>query len=282
MRKKVLLSLIFFVSILASAQNNDSLKYLLTTKSATFGLSLPEFTDPYLSPLIYSGIGLRYDAESRRFLSNKNTKYSMQSKLTISTGMMLNPAFSSEMLYLGANYGWGVNYHFRLNNQLRILAGGLWDVDFGYKNVPRNVNNPINLDMATNLNLTGLLMFDYPMRRRTLHLQAALQIPVMGCMFVPPGGASYYDMFELGNTTKAFHFSSLHNKIGLNQTYSVDVPFNQITWRFGLHFMNLKYTANNLVFVHDEISLLVGTTFDAITFGGKKKVAPHNFISTND
>jgi len=206
----------------------------------------------------------------------------MQDKLTLSAGMMLNPAFSSEMLYIGANYGWGVNYHFRLTKGLKILAGGLWDVDFGFKNVPRNINNPINLDMATNLNLTGLLIYDYPTRRRTLHLQAALQAPIIGYMFVPQGGASYYDMFQLGSLSNAFHFSSLHNKRGLNQTYTVDVPFNHSTWRFGLHFQNLKYKANNLVFAHNETSVIVGTTFDAISFSGKKKVAPQNFMSTND
>jgi hypothetical protein len=89
-------------------------------------------------------------------------------------------------------------------------------------------------------------------------------------------------MFELGSLTNAFHFSSLHNKLGLTQTYSVDVPCRTTTWRFGLRFHGLKYEANNLVFVQRNMSLIVGTTFDAISFGGRKKVAPQNFLSTND
>lgn len=282
MKKKAVILLSLIVSVILSAQNDSVPKYLLTTKSSSVGLTLPGFIDPYLSPLAYSGFGLRYNSDSRRYLSPENTTYSMQSKLSLSAGMMLNPAFSSEMIYLGANYGWGVNYHFRINKQLKILAGGLWDVDFGFKNVSRNVNNPINLDMATNLNLSGLIIFDYPTRKNVLRLKLAVQTPVLGYMFVPLGGASYYDMFELGAMKNSFHFSSIHNKIGLDQIYSVDVPFNHSIWNFGLHFLNLKYKANQLVFVHDEISLMVGTTFDVITFGGKKKIAPGNFISTND
>jgi len=282
MKKNIILILVLLTAVFVSAQNNTEEKYLLTTKVTTFGLSVPSITDPYLSPLVYSGVGLCYNTDNRRYFKPDNTNYSMQSKFSLSTGMLLNPALSSEMLYFGANYGWGANYHFRLKNKLRILAGGLWDVDFGFKNVPRNVNNPVNLDMATNLNLTGLLMYDLNMRRNTLHFQVAMQTPILGYMFVPPGGASYYDMFELGNTANAFHFSSLHNKLGLNQTYSVDVPFKQSIWRFGLHFQSLKYKANDLVFMHNETSLIVGTTFDAISFGGKKRKAPLNFISTND
>lgn len=282
MKKKAVLLLGLIINALLFAQNDPEPKYLLTTKSSSVGLTLPNFIDPYLSPLVYSGFGLRYNSDSRRFFSPNKTLFSMQSKLAFSAGMMLNPAFSSEMMYVGANYGWGVNYHFRLNKQLKILAGGLWDVDFGFKNVSRNVNNPINLDMATNLNLSGLVMFDYPTRKNVLRLKLAVQAPILGYMFVPLGGASYYDMFELGAMKNSFHFSSIHNKIGLDQIYSVDVPFNHSVWNFGLHFLNLKYKANQLVFVRNEISLMVGTTFDAITFGGKKKSSPGNFISTND
>jgi hypothetical protein len=282
MKKTLIVLIALFVAVFVSAQNDTVQKYLLTTNVSTFGLSLTSMIDPYLSPLVYSGVGVCYNKETRRYLSTENTRYSMQDKLTLSTGLMLNPALSSEMLYLGANYGWGANYHFRLSEGLKILAGGLWDVDFGFKGVPRNVNNPVNLDMATNLNLTGLLVYDYPTRKNTLRFKVAMQTPFLGCMFVPPGGASYYDMFQLGGVSHTVHFSSLHNKIGLEQTYSVDVPFNRAIWHFGLHFQNLKYKANDLVFVHNETSLIVGTTFDAISFGGKKRTAPRNFISTND
>jgi len=282
MKKIVVLLLTIFVCLCVQAQNNDNQRYLLTTKSSTFGVGLSDIIDPYLSPLVYSGVGLNYNLDTRRFLSDKNTNYSMQSTLALSGDFLLNPALSSEMIYLGINYGWGLNYHFRLNKNLKILAGGLWDIDFGFKNVSRNINNPVNLDMSTNLNLTGLLMYDWVLRKRTLHFQAKLQSPLIGCMFVPFGGASYYDMFEVGNLDQSFHFSSIHNKQGLNQTYTVDVPFSRSTWRFGLNIQSLKYKANDLVFKQDGMSLIVGTTFDDISFGGRKKLAPHNFISTNE
>jgi hypothetical protein len=125
-------------------------------------------------------------------------------------------------------------------------------------------------------------MYDWVLHKRTLHFQVSLQLPLVGCMFVPSSGASYYDMFEVGNLDQAFHFSSIHNKQGLNQTYTVDVPFNRTTWRFGLNFKNIKYKANDLVFKHEGMSLIIGTTFDDISFSGRKSLAPKNFISTNE
>ena len=282
MKKKIVLILGIFASLILSAQNNVEPKYLLTTKSCSLGFSMLSFIDPYLSPVVYSGSGLTYVSDSRRYFSKNNDLYSSQSRFRILGGSMLNPTSTSEMIYLGINYGWGANYHFRLNDNLRILTGGLLDVDVAFKDISRNINNPVNLDLATNLNFTGLLLYDIHLKKRTLQLQVAIQTPIAGYMFVPFGGASYYDMFELGSLTDAFHFSSAYNKRGLDQTYTVNVPFNSITWRLGVRLHNLKYKANELVFKQSGVSFIVGASFDVITFGGRKRTAPANFISTNN
>jgi Protein of unknown function (DUF3316). len=279
MTRSFLLSLVLFICLFVSAQDTAENKYLLTTKSATYGISVCNFTDPYLSPAKYSGNGLNYVLESRKLLSTKNTNYSVQTKFRIAANVMLNPSRSSEMLYSGLNYGWGLSYHFRLNPGLQIFAGGLCDLDFGFKDIPRNINNPVNLDLATNLNLTGFIMYKLPLRKRILHLSAAFQSPLIGYMYVPDAGATYYEMFELGNLSNVFHVSSVFNKIGLNQSYSVDIPCNKNTWRLGVNIQNLKYKANNLVFNHQEVSFSIGSTFDVIKFGGRKRIPPQNFIN---
>jgi Protein of unknown function (DUF3316) len=276
--------LLFFLLVngVVSAQSTDKNKYLLASKTNSFSLSTLSFLDPYLSPTTYSGIGLGYNCESRRFLNNTDTRYTTLSRLRLGAGIALNPEITSDLLYLGVNYGWGIEYRLNPVNRIKLQVGGLWDVDFGFKNMERNINNPVNLDMATNLNLTGLATYDIPLRRKTLRLKLALQTPLIGYMFVPKAGASYYEMFDLGNLTDAFHFSSLQNKRGLLGTFSVDVPFNRSVWNFGLRMNELRYSANNLVFVRNEFSLLIGTTFDVINFAGRKNKAPKNFISPND
>ena len=282
MKKVVLMSLVIFLSSAIFAQNEEEQKHLLTTRTSTYGLTSFHFIDPYLSPLTYSGSGSEYNHESRRFLSLKNTNISIQIKYSLTAGVADNPAKTASMVYFGTNYSLGMQYHFRPAKGLQLLAGGSWDVDFGFKDLTRNTNNPVNLDMATNLNLSGVARYDIPLRRRTLRLQLAVETPVLGWMFVPEAGASYYEMFELGNHSNISHFSSVFNKRGVNPKLTVDVPFARTTWRFGLAYQALKYKANDMVFERNTFSLMVGTTFDAISFGGRKKHAPRNFISTND
>lgn len=282
MKNIVLLFIFGFVLINVSAQNSPEKKYLLTTNSNWVALSSIELLDPYLSDINYSGLGLKYNHINRRFVNLKNLNLSQQSQFNLTTGIALNPANTSAMLYFGSNYGYGMHYHFRPVENLVLLAGGIWDIDFGIKEISRNVNNPVNVDLSTNLNLSGVAVYKIQLPKRDLMLKWAVQSPVLGCMFVPGAGYSYYEMFELGNLDNTFHFSSIHNKRGLNQTFTVEVPFKYSTWQFGLNFFNLKYSANDLVFRRDEVSILIGTTFDAISFSGKKKHAPANFISTND
>jgi len=281
MKKQLFLLLSFLITV-ASAQNPDDKKYLLTTNINTFELSTVSFLDPYLSPIIYSGIGMQYNHQIRSFLKPEQTNISVQSKLNLDISVSLNPQSTSMMMFMGANYSWGMHYHFRVQNGFQLLAGALWDVDFGFKEMPRNVNNPVNLDMATNLNLSGIAMYNFPLFTKTLRLQLTAQTPLLGYMFVPMGGASYYEMFELGNMSNTFHLSSPINKRGLNSSLTVAVPFNKSVWNFGFKYFTLKYTANDMVFDKNELSLVIGTTFDAANFSGRKNKAPKNFLSTNE
>lgn len=271
----------FFVLNVFS-QNTDEKKYLLTNNANSIGISTLSINDPYLSPLTYNGVGVRYNHENRRFLSADNINLSKQNKLSFLGGMTLNPAFTSSMTYLGLNYSWGMHYHLRPIKGLFLLAGGNCELDLAAKNIARNVNNPANVDLATNLNLSGVARYDILTRKRIMQLQLAVQSPLFGCMFVPRGGASYYEMFNLWNLSDAVHFSSLHNKRGIETNLMLQVPFNLSTFRFGIGYNGLKYSANEMVFRRNEISLLIGTTFEMATFGGKKNRAPKNFMSTNE
>ena len=280
--KKIILFCLIFISQSAYNQSLLDRNYLLTTKHYTLSFSSLSLIDPYLSPLTYNGIGIRLDNDSRRFLSPENTNISTQNRLKLNAGLLLNPALTASMMYLGLNEGWGLEYNFQPVNGIKFSAGGLWDIDFGFKDLQRNVNNPVNIDLSSNLNLTGIARYDIHLRKKVLKLQLTLQSPVLGCMFVPMGGASYYDMFELNNLNNAVHFSSLINKRGINQSLSVEVPFNRSIWHFGFGFDQLKYSANDLVFVKNEFRILAGITFDRAIFAGRKNKAPLNFMSTNE
>ena len=282
MKKLLLIAFVLLSHSILFAQTMDDQKYLLTSKTNTYGFTILSLTDPYLSPLTYTGNGVQFEHESRRFFTVTGTNISMQSKFQLEGGILLNPPQTSSMTYLAMDYSWGMHYHFRPMKGLKLLVGGTWDAGVGYKDVPRNVNNPGNIDLATNLNLSGIALYDIPLSRRTLRLQLAVETPLIGWMYVPLAGASYYEMFSLGNLSGISHFSSVFNKRGINPKLTVDVPFKQSVWRVGFGIQKLQYTANNMVFDKTEMSVIIGTTFDMAGFGGRMRKAPANFISPGE
>ena len=279
MKKIFLITLVVGFCLLAKAQSTDDKKYFLSSEANVYSFSTLSFSDPYLSPMTYNGIGIGYSGSVRGFLTEKNLRITSVYKYNFNAGIALNKAYTSDILYLGGNYGWGIEYKLKPFHGLKVQVGGLWDVDLGMKNLERNINNPVNMDLSTNLNLSGLLRYDIPLWHRNFQLQLSFQTPIVGYMFVPRAGASYYEMFELGNLQDAFHFSSIHNKRGLSGDFSIVVPFRRSVWRFGLQLDKLRYKANNMVFDRSNFGLIIGTTMDAIRFGGTKKVVPQNFIS---
>lgn len=269
--------LLLFSNKLISQTNSES-KYLLINAADRIGFSYLELTDPYLSPLTYTGLGLNYEHNSAEFFSIDNNRLSKEGRLSGLTGLVLNPQYSASMLYVAAKYSWGIYSHLSILRQIQLKIGGNVEADFGYKNLARNVNNPVNVDLALNLNLAAKASYAIPTRRETIMLYYELESPIMGGMFVPLGGASYFEMFQLGSLANSIHFSSLYNKIGLTSQFSVAYPFKHSTWQIGIKSSKLKYQANELLFKRDLYSFNIGVKYDLNIFTGKLNAAPKNFV----
>lgn len=279
MPKIIIICYLLIFTIRISAQESKTKELLLSNKSNTIGIGSILVSDPYLSPLPYEGTILTISTNSLKLLSVVNKNVSTQNRLNIFSGKLLNPAQTSALLYTGANYQFGMYYHLHPIEKLLIMGGSAIDLDLGFKYMPRNVNNPFNLDLSGNVNLAAIAFYNIATRKRLLKLQLSVQSPLIGCMFVPELGASYYEIFDMGNTDNCFHLSSIHNKRGLKSEFLVHVPFKRTSWHVGFAANLLKYEANNMVYKRNEFSLLIGTSFDMIKFAGRKKKAPSEFLS---
>lgn len=278
MNIKTVSLLLLLNSTLLFSQIENTPKYKLKSASEMIGISTINILDPYLSPLTYNGLGFNYEHATRHLFSAENTDLSMESKLDAMAAYTGNPENTAAMIYMGVDYSWGMFYRFKPMNGLQILAGGNAALDLGYKYLSRNVNNPINIDLCSDINLKGNVHYLLPLKHWPLKLNFELEIPVVGCMFVPQAGASYYEMFGQGNLTDTFHFSSLLNKSGYDSKLSLDFPFRHSTWQIGLNLSELKYKANDLVFRQNCFTLQLGWKYDFYVFSGQKNIAPDNFI----
>ena len=283
--KLEILKPIFFILFLLSAccfsakgQDATAYKYALRNQSTSFGLSVEALSDHYLSPMPYSGIGLNTRTEIRQLFSPENINLSNINRTGLSVGMTVNPAVTASVMFIGLNYGWGMHYHFRPVENLQILAGGLADVNFKGKLNNRNVNNPANIDLSVGLNLSAVAIYDIPTNWRTVRLQAEIEVPFIGAMFVPEYGSSYYEAFMMKSKGKYVHFSSFHNKQGFDMRYFAEIAFRSSTWRLGICSRQLIYAANQLYFKNAASELFIGYSKTLFRFS-EKHPAPHNFIN---
>ncbi|NLO70253.1 MAG: DUF3316 domain-containing protein [Porphyromonadaceae bacterium] len=280
MRIKVTVILFFVFVLNLSAQVNENDKYALTNSAFTIGAGSAKILDPYLSPFNYNGLQVRAQNVSRKYFNPENNTLSYTHKGFLDLGIASHPVGSNSMLFFSTNYAFGINYHFRPIEKLMILAGGSWDINLGGKYLARNVNNPFSLDLYTNLNATAEIQYDFNLWRQNLRVQYGTQTPILGGMFVPHQGATYYEVFMLSNLTNAFHFSSLHNKIGWHQYLNIDIPTKINTIRFSIAHDYLIYGANDMVFKNNRLTFFVGSVMDLYVFSGTKRKTPSNFIKT--
>ncbi len=278
--KKAYIVLFFTINLnLLQAQSLSNELYPLTNIYHQFGLSAVQLLDPYLSMLNYSGVGMRMEYSASRYFNPENIDLSSYNRISGLAALTVNPRSTASVIYMGGNAAWGMQYHYSEIENFVLLAGGNVDLDFAYKMNSRNVNNPVNIDLSTNLNAMIGARYFYPTRRRKLQYNAAIEFPVIGCMFVPFPGLSYYEMSQSKKFAEAIHFTSFHNKQGIKQSYSIDVPFKRSTWSFGTRMHELKYVADGQLYSFLEYSFFVGITYDQIRFSGRRVQVPQIFIS---
>ena len=263
-----------------SAQEPANKKYLLTSVTTQYGWSMLNLTDAYLSDLPYSGYGLQFSTASRRFANANNDRISLRTDISLNAGTSMNEPQSATISYIGGNVGYGVQAAFKPLQNIQVLLGGEWDAEMGVKAYSRDVNNVVNIDLATNLNLAATFRYDVPVWKNRIRLQADIRTPLLGLMFVPVRGESYSEIYSLRSYENLFHFTSLHNKNGLNIRYLVQIPLKRYVLNIGFQTDYLKYAANNMVFRRNIMSMQVGASYDLIQFGGRKNRAPAHFISS--
>lgn len=266
------------VSFVMRAQTDSLPVQALSTATHRAGISWVKLNDPYLSSLEYSGMGLRVELSEQRYLRATDKRFSMLNRLTGLAAITLNPASTAEIETLAGAYAFGIRYHYRPVDRLVIMPGGSLEADFGVRVNSRNVNNPVNLDIAGNLNATLGARYQLPVFRRTVLLDAFAEVPVVGIMFVPYPGLSYYEMYISKQLSEAIFLSSLHNRQGLKTGFSVDVPFRHSTLHAGWRYHLLKYRGNGPVVTFTEHSLLLGISYDVFRSSGRKSKFPAGYV----
>ena len=281
--KILLISLILIVISFSSySQENESKNYNLVSNVTTVGLGSSNILDPYLSPFEYNGTHLEFLTENRRYASLSDTILSLNNRLSVILGQAKHPAGLNTMMFFNGNYDLGFYRHYRPLTNLNCMLGGSWDVDLGGKYIARNVNNPFSLDLYTDVNFAFSANYTFKLKvfnwfTQNFRVEYGAKTPLAGCMFVPPQGASYYEIFSLGNFNDSFHFTSIHNKRAISQYFNLDIPLKFTTLRVGIKNDLMQYKANDIVYHNYNYTVNVGCVVDLYVFNGTKNTTSKNF-----
>jgi len=278
MNRFLFLCVLVMCVLTAHAQRGDS-KRSLTEVHHRLGVSSMHINDPYLSILEYSGLGFRYDFTASKFLNPERAKVSQIARLTGLGGLTLNPPSTARIMYMGGTASWGLQYHIRPIEEILLRAGANLEALYGYKQNTRNVNNPINMDIAANINATLSAKFLIHTRKRTITFNADLEVPMVGVMAVLPPGMTYWELSKSQDYFSVVHPTSIGNRQGFRGTYWFDIPLRYSTWSIGARNNTLKYIANDHLYSFLEYGVFVGVTYEFIRFSGRRNLAPHFFVS---
>lgn len=243
----------------------------LVTRATMYGVGFTNVFDTYLSPQEYKGIDFRISRESMRMTRWADGKLSLQSFFQADLGYTHNKVDNNDAFSALANWNYGLHYNFPITGNFKLLAGGLVDLNGGFVYNLRNTNNPASARAYINLDASGMAIWDLRIKNYPLTLRYQVNLPVMGVLFSPHYGQSYYEIFSLGNSGGVVKFTSLHNQPSLRQMLTVDFPVGRAKMRLGYIWDAQQSKVNELKTHTYSHVFMVGFVKELYLLKGKKK-----------
>lgn len=270
MRKKTILHKCIFVYILLICNVFNSVAQetkspIFTNRATLFGVGSANLYDTYLSPLKYTGTSFRIIDERMKSTSWFNNKFTRQQTIELEFAMADSPAKNVNEYWGMIQYGWGGHYNIVKTDKFRFSAGAIWKTSVGVLYNERNGNNPASARVHSNINLSAIGFYNF----KNLTFRWQLDTPVIGALFSPQYGQSYYEM-SLGNTVGVANFASLHNQRALRNFITVDIPINKVMLRVGYQGSYYQTKVHNLQTHTYTNSFVIGMAFESFSIRGNK------------
>ena len=245
MLKVTILSLFhLFTFSLLSAQPTDSTQ--IRTSVNMLGVGHTNILDTYLSQEKFSGIGFSYLNMSERENPNCDWTTVLQQEVNFSStndrSDKVNELEGSYSLFWGKYHVWRM-----AENRLKLQAGGLIGGHLGFIYNTSNSNNPAQARLAAQLMPSGIATYDFTLWKKHFALRYELDLPLVGIMFSPNYGQSYYEIFSQGNYDHNIVPTTFISAPNLRQQLSIDWNAGR-TWTLRIGYLGHYQQAqvNNL------------------------------------
>ncbi len=256
-----------------AGQEKDSLQAnRFVMRSTMLGVGHTRIVDSYLSSVEYAGIEGRFLHERMRMTKMLGGRVSTQSLLQANLAYAENASQTGNEFAGMVNWSYGLHYHFRIGDRLRILAGGLGDLNLGFIYNTRNSNNPAQAKAYLNLTASAMAIYKFRIKKQPFTVRYQVNAPFLGVMFSPNYQQSYYEIFTLGNSEGVVNFTSVHNQPSMRQLLTLDIPLQRATFRVGYVGDIQQSKVNNIRCHTYSHAFMVGFVKDFYLIKGKDKL----------
>jgi hypothetical protein len=195
-----LIAAILLIPALAMAQANEgAFNCYNQTNSYQIGWGSVNVLDTYLTPEKFKGEGLSLLSISEKQKEGSRWSSVTEHQLHLSTAS--DRASNESMMEATYNCLYGRFYQWKMfGGSLSLQAGGMANLGMGaLYNTRNNANNPAQGRLSLNVMPSGIATYRFPFLRHQWAVRYELNLPLVGIMFSPNYGQSYYEMFSLGN-----------------------------------------------------------------------------------
>ena len=205
-------------------------KQSVTARMLGFGRS--NILDTYLSPEIYTGPEISYLSHTtyRKEGRHWSTQVVNRGSLTYAD----NRSGDGREMAGAYNFGYGRHYNWDLQRgDVNVKAGLMAEMTLGFIYNTRNSNNPAQARAAIHLSPNASVQYKLRLGRRRYLLRYELNVPLVGLMFSPNYGQSYYEIFTRGNYDHNLVVTTPVSAPSLRQLLTFDFTLRHTTLRIG-------------------------------------------------
>lgn len=239
----------------------------IITNSKMIGWGATNILDSYLSPEEYTGLDLRYISHTLRQREGSHMIHELIHQGNIA--YVNNRAKNGREIAGNYNFQYGLHYLFGTwelgRNELQLEAGGNAELNLGFLYNTRNSNNPAQARAFLNMMPVAALTYNFhhPFRSsdyRDFRLRYEVGMPLVGLMFSPNYGQSYYEIFSKGNYDHNLVLTCIGNTPSLRHFLTLDFPLWRATFRIGYQGEYLQAHVNKIKYHTYTHALLFGVT----------------------
>lgn len=267
---RLLLSILcVMLSAMAFAQDEPATLRPVTS-SYTYEIGGATLANTYLTPLKYKGWDMALNYERMQAMKFNPEKWVMRLTAGIDLNRTDNPAKNATMWRLVADFSWGMTYRFKLPHNITLAGGGSTSLDLGCVYNARNGNNPVAVEAAWTVNLTGYASWNVKIGRLPVTLRYQPTIPLTGVFFSPDYGELFYEIY-LGNHSGLAHCAWWGNYFRMENLVTADLHLGATSLRVGFRNNILSTSINDITTRTITHSAVIGVTTEWISLNPSRK-----------